>query len=194
MSDPAGIAVRALRAEDAAQWRALRLEALRTCPTAFATSYEELSLQDVEAFASHIPPPGGPNVLFGAFRGEALSGSAGFRVYTPLKQRHKGQLWGVYVDPSLRGRGAGAALVRAVIERARTHVAVLQLSVQIDNAAARALYRQLGFVPYGIERRALRHVGKDYDDELMAMDFLEHGRISCGEPLSTSPGNAPGPA
>jgi ribosomal protein S18 acetylase RimI-like enzyme len=172
MSDPAGIVVRALRAEDAAQWRRLRLEALRTCPTAFATSYEELSLQDVEAFASHIPPPGGPNVLFGAFRGEALSGSAGFRVYTPLKQRHKGQLWGVYVDPSLRGRGAGAALVRAVIERARTHVAVLQLSVQVDNAPARALYRQLGFVAYGVERRALRHAGKDYDDELMALDFV----------------------
>ena len=46
MSDPADIAVRALRAEDAAQWRALRLEALRTCPTAFAMSYEESSLQD----------------------------------------------------------------------------------------------------------------------------------------------------
>ena len=69
-------------------------------------------------------------------------------------------------------RGVGAALVRAVIERARTHVAVLQLSVQIDNAPARALYRQLGFAPYGVERRALRHDGKDYDDELMAMDFL----------------------
>ena len=57
-------------------------------------------------------------------------------------------------DPSLRGRGAGAALVRAVIERARMHVAVLQLSVQIDNAPARALYRQLGFVPEESERRA----------------------------------------
>ena len=172
MSDAINIAVRALRTEEAAQWRVLRLEALRTCPTAFAMSYEEALPQDLAAFASLIPPPDGPNVLFGAFRGEVLSGSAGFRVYTTLKQRHKGQLWGVYVDPALRGRGVGAALVRAVIERARTHVAVLQLSVQIDNAAARALYRQLGFVPYGIERRALRHAGKDYDDELMAMDFV----------------------
>jgi ribosomal protein S18 acetylase RimI-like enzyme len=172
MSDPADIAVRALQAEDAAQWRRLRLEALRTCPTAFAMSYEESSLQDLAAFASLIPPPDGPNVLFGAFHGDVLSGSAGFRVYPTLKQRHKGQLWGVYVDPSRRGRGAGAALVRAVIERARMHVAVLQLSVQIDNAPARALYRQLGFVPYGVERRALRYAGKDYDDELMALDFV----------------------
>jgi ribosomal protein S18 acetylase RimI-like enzyme len=171
MSDT-DIAVRALRTEDAAQWRELRLEALCTCPTAFAMSYEDALLQDVATFASLIPPPDGPNVLFGAFRGDALAGSAGFRVYAGLKQCHKGQLWGVYVDPSWRGRGVGAALVRAVVERARAHVAVLQLSVQIDNAPARALYRQLGFVPYGIERRALRHAGKDYDDELMALDFV----------------------
>ena len=171
MSDTNDVAVRALRAEDAAQWRALRLEALRTCPTAFAMSYEDALPQDVSVFASLIPPSEGPDVLFGAFRGENLAGSAGFRVYTGLKQRHKGQLWGVYVDPSLRGRGVGAALVRAVVERARMHVAVLQLSVQIDNAPARALYRRLGFVAYGIERRALRHGGKDYDDELMALDF-----------------------
>jgi ribosomal protein S18 acetylase RimI-like enzyme len=172
MSDT-DIAVRALRAEDAAQWRELRLEALRTCPTAFAMSYEDALPQDMAAFASLIPPPGDPNALFGAFRGEVLRGSAGFRMYPGLKQRHKGQLWGVYVDPSLRGRGVGAALVRAVVERARRHVAVLQLSVQIDNAPARALYRRLGFVAYGIERRALRHAGRDYDDELMALDFGE---------------------
>ena len=110
-------------------------------------------------------------MLFGAFHDDVLSGSAGVHVYPRLKQRHKAQLWGVYVDPSLRGRGVGAALVRAAIAHARTRVAVLQLSVQFDNAAARALYRRLGFVPYGIERRALRHDGKDYDDELMAMDF-----------------------
>ena len=170
MSDT-GITVRALRAEDAAQWRELRLAALRTCPTAFAMSYEEASLQDVAAFAALIPPANAANVLFGAFDGPVLAGSAGFRVHAGLKQRHKGQLWGVYVDPSLRGRRVGAALVGAVIERARRHVAVLQLSVQIDNAPARTLYRGLGFVPYGIERRALRHAGKDYDDELMALDF-----------------------
>lgn len=169
MSDPTDIAIRALRADDAPQWRQLRLEALRAHPTAFAMSYEEAAQQDLAGFAASIPD--GPDVLFGAFHDDVLSGSAGVHVQPRLKQRHKAQLWGVYVDPSLRGRGVGAALVRAAIAHARTRVAVLQLVVQLDNAAARALYRRLGFVPYGIERRALRHDGKDYDDELMAMDF-----------------------
>ena len=40
MSD-ADVAIRPLRAEDAAQWRVLRLEALQAYPTAFASSYED---------------------------------------------------------------------------------------------------------------------------------------------------------
>jgi hypothetical protein len=63
MSDTNDVAVRAPRAEDAAQWRALRLEALRTCPTAFAMSYEDALPQDVSVFASLIAPSEGPNVL-----------------------------------------------------------------------------------------------------------------------------------
>jgi ribosomal protein S18 acetylase RimI-like enzyme len=171
MSDATDIEIRALRSEDAPQWRRLRLEALRTHPTAFAMSYEEAAREDVAAFASRMPPPEGPDALFGAFHQGILAGSAGLHVYPALKQRHKGRLWGVYVDPSLRRRGVGDALVRTVIAHARTRVAILQLTVLLDNAAARTLYHKLGFVPYGIERRALRHDGKDYDDELMAMDL-----------------------
>jgi ribosomal protein S18 acetylase RimI-like enzyme len=165
---PTDIVIRPLVKDDAAQWRRLRLEALQTYPTAFASSYEEALQQDL---ATRIPSEG-PDALFGAFHGDILSGSAGLYVQAPLKQRHKGQLWGVYVDPSLHRRGVGVALVGAVIAHARTRVAVLQLSVQLENAAARALYRRLGFVCYGIERRALRYQGRDYDDELMALDLI----------------------
>lgn len=166
MSD--GVTIRPLRAEDAAQWRVLRLEALRTYPTAFASSYEEALHQDL---ALRIPPPDGASVLFGAFHDGVLAGSAGLHVYPGLKQRHKAELWGMYVAPSLHRRGVGAALLRAAIEHARTRVAVVHLTVLHANTAARELYRQFGFVSYGIERRALRHQGVDHDDELMALDL-----------------------
>jgi ribosomal protein S18 acetylase RimI-like enzyme len=165
------LVIRPLTAADAAQWRALRLEALRTYPTAFASAYEEALEQDLSA---RIPPPDGPGVLFGAFVGGALSGSAGLHVWPGMKQRHKAELWGMYVAPSLHRRGVGAALVRAVIDHARTRVAVVQLTVLRENSAAKALYEQFGFVSFGIEKRALRHQGVDHDDELMALD-LQNG-------------------
>ena len=165
------VVIRPLRTEDAPQWRDLRLEALRTHPTAFAASYEEALEQDLDAFAARIPPPDGASVLFGAFRDGVLAGSAGVHVHPAPKQRHKAQLWGMYVVPSLRRHGVGALLVRAAIAHARTRVAVLQLVVNLHNDPARALYRSFGFEVYGIERRGLRHDGVDHDDELMALDL-----------------------
>ncbi len=165
------IVIRALSAADATQWRALRLEALRAYPTAFADSHEEASQRDVADFAARIPPPDGPSVLFGAFAGGALSGSAGLHVWPGVKQRHKAELWGMYVVSSLHRSGVGSALLRAVIDHARTRVAVVQLTVLRANSAAKALYSGFGFVSYGIEKRALRHQGVDHDDELMALDL-----------------------
>ena len=160
--------IRPLTSADAAQWRTLRLEALHRYPTAFASAYEEALEQDLSA---RIPPPDGPSVLFGAFVGGTLSGSAGLHVWPGMKQRHKSELWGMYVAPLLHRRGVGAALLSAVIEHARTRVAVVPLTVLRANSAAKALYSRFGFVSYGIEKRALRHQGIDHDDELMALDL-----------------------
>jgi ribosomal protein S18 acetylase RimI-like enzyme len=165
------LVIRPLGSSDAVQWRALRLEALRAYPTAFASAYEEALQQDLSA---RIPPPDGASVLFGAFAGGALSGSAGLHVWPGMKQRHKAELWGMYVAPSLHRRGVGSELLRAVIDHARTRVAVVRLTVLRENSAAKALYERFGFVSFGIEKRALRHQGVDHDDELMALD-LQNG-------------------
>lgn len=165
------IIVRPLRADDAAQWRVLRLDALRTYPTAFQASYEDSLTQDLSA---RIPPPDSQSVLFGAFHDGTLCGSAGLHVLPGVKQRHKAQLWGMYVAPAMQRRGVGAMLVRAAIDHARTRVAIVQLVVLHANEPAKALYRGFRFVSYGIEKRALRHDGVDHDDELMALD-LQNG-------------------
>ena len=62
----------------------------------------------------------------------------------------------------------GRRLAEAVIGFAREHVEVLQLSVVSENEAARQLYASLGFVEYGIERKALKQGGRYYDEILMA--------------------------
>ncbi len=55
-------------------------------------------------------------------------------------------LWGVEVDAAQRGKGYGAALLRAVLRLCwRMRPAFLRLQVYSKNAAAIALYRKCGF-------------------------------------------------
>lgn len=169
MSD--ALTIRPLRTDDAAQWRTIRLEALKAHPIAFQSSHEEAATKDIAFFAARIPPANSESVLFGAFIGGNLVGTCGFQVLTGPKQRHKAQVWGMYVTPAARRHGTGAALVQAAIDHARTRVAIVSLVVSMENAPARTLYRRMGFVPYGVEKRALRHEGVDHDDELMALDL-----------------------
>ena len=62
----------------------------------------------------------------------------------------------LFVDPSLRGRGVGRALIQAVADVARARGAVrLYWHTQASNATARALYdriaRHSGFIRYDIQ-------------------------------------------
>lgn len=168
---PPGVEIRKLAPADAAAWRALRLEALQKHPTAFAESFEEAAQRDVAWFRDRMPAPDAVNAIFGVFDHGRLAGCAGFAVQTFAHLRHKGVMWGVYLQPGLRGRGIGDALVGRVIQHARAHVAVLQAAVAVDNRAAAALYRRAGFKSYGREPRALRVDGRDIDEELLALEL-----------------------
>jgi predicted GNAT family acetyltransferase len=60
------------------------------------------------------------------------------------------QVQGVWVAPSRRGRGIGAAGTAAVVEYARTSIApVVSLYVNDFNTSARAAYRRVGFREVG---------------------------------------------
>jgi ribosomal protein S18 acetylase RimI-like enzyme len=168
---PTTFEIRPVTREEAAAWRVLRAEALKNHPTAFGSSYEDFILLDDAAVAARIPEAGAADVLFGAYVDGLLSGCAGFMVETGSKERHKGFMWGVYAGPRLRGLGAGEALVVAVIEHAPRHVDLLRCVVSAANERAKGLYHRLGFRTYGLEPRALRVDGVDYDDELLVMSF-----------------------
>jgi hypothetical protein len=43
--------------------------------------------------------------------------------------------------------------------------------VTAENSAAADLYRRVGFVDYGVEPRALRYAGRDYDEALLVISF-----------------------
>jgi RimJ/RimL family protein N-acetyltransferase len=155
-------------AADVARYRDIRLEALSTSPEAFGSNYEVENAQPASWFADRL----GSATVLGAFRDSELVGIAGFAVQQGQKRAHKGVLWGMYVRPGARTGGIGRRLIEAILEVARQHVELIQLTVVQDNARARRLYASLGFVDYGIERNALKQNGRYYDEVLMAKDLL----------------------
>jgi ribosomal protein S18 acetylase RimI-like enzyme len=169
-------AVRRLGPDDAAAFRAVRLEALRLHPDHFGASFEEEAALDEAEFARRLGAAP-PAAVLGAFHGGALAGIAGLMVFGAARLRHKGLVWGVHVRPAARRGGLGRALMAGLAAQARAHgIEQLQLGVAVDNAPARALYAACGYVPYGLEPAALRlGPGRYIDEVLMLRDLrLDH--------------------
>ena len=158
--------IRQLVRDDAAPYHALRLRMLRMFPDAFNSSYEEDSQKPL-AWAEQriVPDAAAPHdFVLGAFAGTGeLIGSVGLAVESRMKQRHKALLFGMYVAPEAGSRGVGRALLTACLERARAIPGLEQvnLSVTATNDRARRLYESAGFVPFGVEERAIK-VGAAY--------------------------------
>jgi RimJ/RimL family protein N-acetyltransferase len=170
--DTARIEIRRLAhgdATDVALYRDIRLEALRDSPEAFGSSFAAENAQPHSWFSDRL----GSSTVLGAFRGTELLGMAGFAIQQGPKRAHKGLLWGMYVRPGARTGGIGRQLIEAILDVARQHVELIQLTVVHDNVRARRLYASLGFVDYGLERHALKQDGRYYDEALMAKDLLE---------------------
>jgi len=162
--------IRVLTGADVELYRDLRLEALRDTPMAFASSFEEESQLSLDVFRARLPLDG-VSAVFAAFDGEVAVGMAGFQASDRLKSRHKGVMWGVYVAPAYRGFGLAGRLVDAVITQAKRHVMLLECGVAVENPGARRVYRARGFVPYGVELKALLVEGVYYDEELLVLEF-----------------------
>lgn len=158
--------VRQLVTGEGAALRRLRRAALANAPLAFSSSPEdEAHLTDAD-FEARLAPPH-PDAVFGVVVGEHLVGTASFIAEKKLKTRHKGSMRGVYVELQWRGMGAARALVRKVIDHAVAHGLVLNADVIVGNEAAIRLYRELGFVVYGVEPKALLWDGVFYDELMM---------------------------
>lgn len=142
------ITVRRLETEDAASFRALRLEARTRDAAAFRGSYAAEIAHPLDWYCERLSE----DAVFGAFEGGDLVGMAGFTAGGGSRDGSRGRVWTVYVRGHLRGKHVGEALVSAVIAHARAAVPVLHLSVMAANAPARALYERLGFKLQSIEK------------------------------------------
>ena len=166
--------VRLLIPDDVAQYRAMRLAALREHPEAFAASYEQDAGMDDAFFVSRL---GGATAeafagTFGSFVDAVLVGITGMRQHPWPKMRHGAHVVSVYVDPAHRRGGYAGRLMDAVTAQARRlGLALLTLDVTVGNDRARRFYVARGFVSNGVARRGLLVNGRYYDEERMQLDL-----------------------
>lgn len=159
--------IRRLGARDAADYRSIRLAALQGAAAAFGSTYAAEVARPLSHFAERLTS----SVVFAAYLDGEVVGMAGFKQEEGARDRHKGFVWGTYVQPRARRQGVAEELMRVLFEAAGAVVEQLTLCVVKENAAALALYGKLGFEVYGTEPRALKSAD-GYADEVLMVRFL----------------------
>lgn len=132
-----------LSPDRAAEWREIRLAALRDAPEAFGATLSEWEARPLSDFADWI-------AVVATF-------AAGDRVGCPLavaswqvglddRDPRRGWLFAVFARPEARGRGYAKAAIRAALKDAHNSGASsMGLNVVAGNQPARALYHRIGF-------------------------------------------------
>ena len=106
---------------------------------------------------------------FVALSGESVIGWCDVLIKPRPAMRHSGVL-GLGVLSSYRGRGIGKALLQATLDAAKKRgLTRIELFVRVDNARAKALYEEAGFVTEGVLRKHLLIDGIYRDSYLMSV-------------------------
>ena len=161
---------RILLAADAAAFQALRLEGLRDSPTAFTSSNEEECDLPLSHVAERLTPDAN-RAVFGAFEADKLIGTVGLLRERHRKLAHNTVIWGVYVTPAFRNRGVARRLLEQALRHAASMSGVrrVRIGVNAANASAVALYKSVGFEPFGLELGFMSVDGALQDELHMAL-------------------------
>jgi ribosomal protein S18 acetylase RimI-like enzyme len=170
---PSGaLEIRPLTRADVSAFQVIRRERLEREPRAFAESLTEHDSTPVEAIARRLESSSPDNFVIGAFApGGHLVGMSGFARNPREKSRHKGLIWGVYVQPTWRNHGVARAMLLELIKRVKANAGIekILLTVSADQTSAKRLYGSLGFEVFGQEKHALKVDGRFVDEDLMVL-------------------------
>ena len=157
------VGVRLLTAADGMVLKDVRRRALRADPESFTVTLEEVErLSDDEwvAWASRVADPDADEALFVAFGSDPTRAIGMAGVVLRGAPHDDSRIYGVWVDPSVRGRGIARRLMHHAIEwaeaagRSRMTLCVMETSV-----SAVQLYRSIGFADEGCSAPSAVHEG-----------------------------------
>jgi RimJ/RimL family protein N-acetyltransferase len=161
------IRIRRLSADRWRDYRDLRLEALRSDPSAFGSSFEEEVALTEDEWKRRIR-----NALFAVSDDEPI-GMVVCLFNDRPKTKHIAEIVGVYVSANRRGEGVGTRMLERalLLIRSKKGVVKVQLAVNPEQRAAVKLYERAGFVMWGRTKKELK-VGRQFFDMLFMEKHL----------------------
>lgn len=165
------VVIRPTQATDAANYRAMRLEALERHPVAFGSDYESSAARPMEYWHDLMRrgAGGASGITYVAEADHQLVGMTVLALEDYVKLRHSANIYSVYTQAAWRRTGVADALINACLDWARDQrVRVVKLGVAATNTAAIRLYLRCGFSVYGVEPEVIAWDGAYYDELLMA--------------------------
>jgi RimJ/RimL family protein N-acetyltransferase len=141
-----------IRALDPSEWTAFRdfrLQALRTAPGVFATSYEEALAATPEEWQGTVKGPA--HQVFGLFDGECLIGITAVFTWREDPSGKTAILAMSFILPEYRGRGLSRLFYEARLDWIRTHPQFKRVVVshRLSNEVSRRAIQRYGFRPTG---------------------------------------------
>lgn len=145
------------------EYKNLRLDALKTDPIAFGSSYEEEIKLPMKAWRKRIK-----NVIF-AFSSDKPIGMITYVFKNKSKTRHIANIFGVYVKQEFRGQGIGEKLIESAISSIKKNKNIIKINLNVNakQKAAVRLYEKYGFKSVGLLKKDLHVNGKFYDELIM---------------------------
>jgi ribosomal protein S18 acetylase RimI-like enzyme len=158
--------IRQLEASDLEAFKFLRLMSLEIEPENYASTHAEWAALTDEDWAGYLVS----SDVFAAFDGARPVGLGALTPQVRERMAHRASLGMVFVVPERRGSRVAAAVMEALLERARERgLLQLELAVHAGNARAVRFYERFGFERYGLLPRGFREASGYVDDLLMVL-------------------------
>lgn len=109
--------------------------------------------------------------ILGVFDHDTLAGVSALTRKSSEKYQHKVFLWGMYIYPQYRKKGASDQLMKKTIAWAKSQQGLesIILFVTTSNLAGINFYKRYGFVCYGTEKRHMFAAGLFHDAHLFEL-------------------------
>lgn len=157
------------------EYKELRLASLRNDKCAFLASFEEKVKASDDEWKKRLEESETEEegfILFARYQGK-LVGLLGAYFPKHEKQNHIAELYGFYVDPSLRGKGIGKRLMEEVLAKLEKRKDIVKVKIGVNEIQEKAIeiYKKFGFKEVGRLEKELK-IGDEFYDEILLEKFI----------------------